>query len=293
MADLLKGAPVAKALTTELASRVDILRERGVVPKLAILRVGEREDDLSYERGALKRCDKCGIEVQRFLLPADCSQDDLVAAIRQINAGDSIHGCLMFRPLPKSLDEAAACALLDPTKDVDCITEGSLYGVFANRPQGFPPCTAEAVMQILKFYGPKGEGRVPELRGADVTVIGRSLVIGKPVSMLLQAANATVTMCHTKTRDLPTKCKDADIVVVAAGHPRTFSADCAVPGQVVIDVGINWGPAAGKLVGDADFDAVEPIVGAITPVPGGVGSVTTACLAKHVVEAASRLCGTR
>lgn len=288
MAILMKGAPVAKALTAELALRVRALAERGITPKLAILRVGEREDDLTYERGALKRCEKCGIQVQRFLLPADCTQGDLMGAIGQINADASIHACLMFRPLPPSLDEAAACAALDPAKDVDCITEGSLFGVFANRPLGFPPCTAEAVMQILAYYGPQGEGVVPALKGADVVVIGRSLVIGRPVSMMLQAANATVTMCHTRTQDLPTKCRKADVVVVAAGHPGTFGPSCAAPGQVVVDVGINWDASAGRLVGDVDFPAVEPLVGAITPVPGGVGSVTTACLAKHVVEAAER-----
>lgn len=281
MAELLKGAPVANALMQRVATKVAELKSHGVQPKLSIVRVGEREDDLSYERGALKRCDKCGIEVQKFVLPAACSQDDLLATIAAVNEDPSIHGCLLFRPLPKTLDEAAICAALDPEKDVDGITEGSLYGVFANRAKGFPPCTAEAVMEVCGFYG-------IGLRGADVTVIGRSLVIGKPVSMLLQAASATVTMCHTKTRDLPAKCRAADLVVVAAGHPGTFSAECAAPGQTVIDVGINWDADAGKLVGDADFNAVAPIVKAITPVPGGVGSVTTACLAKHVAEAAER-----
>lgn len=204
--------------------------------------------------------------------------------INEVNEDSSIHGCLMFRPLPKTLDEAAACAALDPAKDVDCITTGSLYGVFANRPLGFPPCTAEAVVELLDYY------KVP-LDGAKVTVVGRSLVIGKPVSMMLQARNATVTMCHTHTRDLAAACKDADIVVAAAGHIGTVGAACAAPQQVVVDVGINWDEKAGMLVGDVDYDAVEPVVRAITPVPGGVGSVTTAVLAKHVVEAAQRTVG--
>lgn len=281
MAQLLKGAPVAKALTGELAGRVGELAKRGLAPKLAIIRVGARGDDLSYERGALKRCEKVGIDVERYLLPEDCPQEDLMAAISEVNADSDIHGCLMFRPLPARLDEAAACAALDPAKDVDCITEGSLYGVLANRPKGFPPCTAEAVMTLLDHYG-------YDLEGADVTVVGRSLVIGKPVAMMLQAANATVTMCHTRTRDLAAKCKAADIVVVAAGHMGIFGADCAASGQVVVDVGINWDEKNNKLAGDVDFEAVEPIVGAITPVPGGIGAVTTACLAKHVVEAAER-----
>ena len=281
MAEILRGAPVAAELTEELASRVEALREGGVMPTLAIVRVGERPDDLSYERGACKRAEKVGVVVKRFVLPEDCSQEELLATIDAVNKDDSIHGCLMFRPLPPTLDEAAACAALDAAKDVDGITPGSLFGVFANQPVGFPPCTAEAVIEMLTRSG-------IELTGANVTVVGRSLVIGKPVSMLLQARNATVTMCHTRTRDLAAVCRAAEILVVAAGHARTIGADCVVPGQTVIDVGINWDDAAGKLVGDVDFDAVEPIVDAITPVPGGVGSVTTAMLMKHVIEAAER-----
>ena len=281
MAELLKGAPVADALTQDIAARAQKLAEAGTVPTLAIVRVGERDDDLSYERGATKRCDKAGIAVRKFVLDADCTQEELMAVINEVNTDASIHGCLMFRPLPKTLDEVAACAALDPAKDVDGITQGSMFGVFANQPIGYPPCTAEACIQILKHYN-------YELKGARVAVVGRSLVIGKPVSMMLQAANATVTMCHTKTVDMPAECQRADILVVAAGHPKTAGADSVREGQVVIDVGINWDAEAGKLVGDVDFEAAEPIVAAITPVPGGVGSVTTACLAMHVDEAAER-----
>lgn len=281
MAKLLLGLPVADALTEALSQRVEELAKRGVTPTLAIVRVGERDDDLSYERGALKRCAKVGIAVRQFVLPADCSQEELMAVIDEVNTDATINGCLMFRPLPKTLDEAAACAALDPAKDVDCITEGSLYGVFANRPIGFAPCTAEACIEVLDHYG-------YDLTGARVTVVGRSLVIGKPVSMMLQARNATVTMCHTRTRDLAAECRDAEILVVAAGHIGTVGADAVAPGQVVIDVGINWDEAAGKLCGDVAFDEVEPRVAAITPVPRGVGSVTTAVLAKHVIVAAER-----
>ena len=284
MAVLLKGQPVAKALTKQLVERVEALKGKGITPTLAIVRVGERDDDLSYERGATKRCDVVGIEVRKFVLPADCSQNDLMDAIAQVNADAGIHGCLMFRPLPKTLDEAAACAALDSAKDVDCITEGSLFGVFANRAVGFPPCTAEACIQLLDHYG-------YDLSGAEVTVVGRSLVIGKPVSMMLQARNATVTMCHTRTRDLAAACRKAEILVVAAGHIGTVGANAVSADQVVVDVGINWDESAGKLCGDVAFDEVEPLVGAITPVPGGVGAVTTAVLAKHVVEAAERALG--
>ena len=279
MAELMKGAPVAKALTAELAERTERLRAAGTVPTLAILRVGEREDDLSYERGALKRCEKVGIEARRIVLPADASQADLMAAIASIIADDAIHGCLMFRPLPAGLDEDAAAAALDPAKDVDCMTAGSLLSTLSGRGEGFAPCTAEAVVALLDHYG-------IELDGARVAVVGRSLVIGRPVAAMLTARNATVTICHTHTRDLPAVCREADIVVAAVGRAHTLGADAVRAGQVIVDVGINWDEAAGKLVGDVDFDAAEPVVGAITPVPGGVGSVTTAILAKHVIEAA-------
>ena len=282
MAELLKGKPVADAINEELTPRIEALKAAGTVPTLAIVRVGEREDDLSYERGATKRCETLGLGLKKFVLDAECRQEELMAAIGEVNNDSSIHGCLMFRPLPKHLDEAAACAALDPAKDADGITQGSLYGVFANRPVGFPPCTADACMQVIKHYG-------YELTGAKVAVVGRSLVIGKPVSMMLQAANATVTMCHTRTKDLAGELKAADIIVAAAGHIGTVQADAVREGQVVIDV--NWDEEAGKLCGDVSFDVVEPVVKAITPVPGGVGSVTTAILAKHVVEAAERAQG--
>lgn len=281
MAQLLKGKPVADAMTVRLSQRASMLVARGVTPTLAIVRVGARDDDLAYERGAQKRCAACGIAVQTYPLPATCTQAELLTTLEHINGDEHIHGCLMFRPLPTSLDETAACSVLSPAKDVDGMTEGSLFGVFAQVAQGFPPCTADAVMQLLNFYG-------LQLEGANVVVIGRSLVIGKPISMMLQAAHATVTMCHTKTRDLAAACASADIVVVAAGHAKTFTAACARPQQCIIDVGINWDEETERLVGDVEYDAVEPVVKALTPVPGGVGAVTTACLAEHVIQAAER-----
>ena len=280
MADLLKGAPAAAALTERVAARSAALRERGVEPVLAIVRVGAREDDLSYERAAMKRCERAGVGARRFELPGDCSQDELMAVVREVNDDPGIHGCLMFRPLPRHLDEGAAARALDPAKDVDGITPSSLAGVFSGG-DGFAPCTAEAVLVLLDHYG-------CALEGARATVVGRSLVIGRPVAMLLQRRNATVTMCHTRTRDLAGECRRADVVVVAAGHAGTVGAACASPGQVVVDVGINWDESAGRLVGDVDFDAVEPVVAALTPVPGGVGAITTAVLADHTVTAAER-----
>ena len=280
MAEVLKGLPVANALTEALVERVAVLNAKNVTPTLAILRVGERGDDISYETGAMKRCAKVGIAVQQFLLPADCTREALLDAIRQINEDPSIHGCLMFRPLPDKAMEEAACQLLKPEKDVDCMTSGSLAAVFTGKGAGYPPCTAQACMELLDHYE-------IGLQGKRVAVIGRSLVIGKPVSMMLQARNATVTMCHTKTVNMAEICRNAEILVVAAGKAGVVDGSFAAPGQIVVDVGINV-DAEGKLCGDVNFADVEPVAEAITPVPGGVGSVTTAVLAKHVIEAAEK-----
>ena len=283
MARLWKGAPVAAALTEQLSQRAQALIAKGVTPTLAIVRVGERPEDLSYERGALKRCEKVGIAVRQYLLTATSSQTDLMEVIKEINRDDSIHGCLLFRPLPKHMDEAAVCAALSPAKDVDGITAGSLAAVFSGSGAGYPPCTAQACLEILDHYG-------YELKGKRAVVVGRSLVIGKPVSILLLGRHATVTICHTRTADLPAECRRADVLVAAAGKAGAVSAQCLAPGQVVLDVGINV-DEDGNLVGDVDFAAAENTVEAITPVPGGVGAVTTSVLARHVIEAAEKAIG--
>lgn len=280
MAEILKGAPVAAAITESLVVRAGRLKEKGVVPCLAILRVGEQPADLAYEHGALRRCEKAGIRAERVTLPADCSQAEVLNAIARINADPQVHGCLMFRPLPARLDEQAACEALSPAKDVDSMTSASLNTVFTGRGRGYAPCTAQSVIELLDHYGFDPAGK-------NVAVIGRSLVIGKPVSMLLQSRNATVTMCHTRTVDLPAVCRRAEILVVAAGRAGVVDARFTNPGQVVIDVGINAAPDGG-ICGDVDFAAVEPCVRAISPVPAGVGSVTTAVLCKHVIEAAEK-----
>ena len=280
MAELWKGAPVAAALTERLIPRAQALAEKGVTPTLAIVRVGERPEDLSYERGALKRCEKVGIAVRQFLLTSEATQTDLMEVIEEINRDDSIHGCLMFRPLPKHMDEQAACAALSPAKDVDGITAGSLAAVFSGSGAGYPPCTAQACLEILDHYG-------YELKGKRAVVVGRSLVIGKPVSMLLLGRHATVTICHTRTADLAAECRRAEVLVAAAGKAGAVSAQCLAPGQVVLDVGINV-DENGNLAGDVDFTAAETTVDAITPVPGGVGAVTTSVLARHVIEAAEK-----
>ena len=280
MAQLLKGAEVVSALNETIQADVTALLSRGVTPTLAILRVGDKPDDLAYERGAMKRAETVGVAVRQIALPQTVSQEELLAEIEKINSDESIHGCLMLRPLPKHIDDLRAREALLPEKDIDGITEGSLAGVFTGTKRGFPPCTAQACMEILRHYQ-------IDLAGKNTVVIGRSLVIGKPVAMMLLGQNATVTICHTKTKDMPALTKRADILIVAAGKPGVVGAEYVSAGQIVLDVGINFN-AEGKMTGDADFAAVEPIVGAITPVPGGVGTVTTSVLMAHVVEAAKR-----
>ena len=279
MAQLMKGAPVAAAMTEQMAARTERLKQAGVTPTLCILRLGERPGDLVYERSAMKRCGKVGIDVREIVLPEGCTRERLLETIEQVNRDGAIHGLLMMRPLPVREDEDAARALLAPEKDVDGITAIAQSKVFTGAGAGYPPCTAQAVIEILDHYG-------VELAGRRAAVIGRSLVVGRPVAMMLMARDATVTLCHTRTEDLPEICRQADILVSAAGRAGLVTGAFTRPGQVIVDVGINV--RAGKLCGDVDFAAAEPLVGAITPVPGGVGAVTTAVLAAHVVQAAEK-----
>ena len=291
MAKLLLGKEVTDALNANLQTRTAALREKGVTPTLGIIRVGENPSDLSYEKGGVKRAELVGVNVVKFVLPEDATKADVLAAIDKVNADDSIHGVLMFRPLPKHLkaDQTEICNRLDPKKDVDCMTDLSNAGVFEGRSDlGFAPCTPAACMEILDYYG-------IDCKGKNAVVIGRSLVVGKPAAMMLMGKNATVTVCHTKTVNTAEIARNADILVSAAGVLGSLTKEYVRPGQVVIDVSINWDaekPNAkggkGAIAGDAKFEEVEPIVEAITPVPGGVGSVTTSVLMKHVVEAAER-----
>ena len=278
MAMLLRGADTARVLTERMKGEAAALSARGIVPTLAILRVGEREDDLSYERGAMKRCEQVGIAVRRFLLPSSVTQEKLLETVDSINADPEIDGCLIFRPLPGHLDDGQVRARLLPAKDVDGITDGSMSAVYSGSGQGFSPCTAQACIEILKNSG-------ISLSGKRVTVVGRSLVIGRPAAMLLLAEHATVTICHTRTKNLPAVCREAEILIAAAGKAGVIGRESAAPGQIVLDVGIHMGED-GRLCGDVRFDEVEPVVEAITPVPGGVGAVTTSVLAGHVIEAA-------
>lgn len=279
MVKLLKGKAVADAITEKLITEVEVLKSKGIIPTLAIMRVGERSDDISYERGATKRCEAVGVAVKNILLPQDVPEANFFAVLEELNQDDSVHGILMFRPLPKHIDGEKARKLLDFSKDVDGCTDMSLAGVFTGTKLGFCPCTAEAAMEILHYYD-------IDVKGKNVAVIGRSLVIGRPVAMLLMHENATVTICHTRTEDVASISRKADIVVAASGQMESIDSQYLREGQVVIDVGIGWNEAKAKLCGDVCFDEVSEKIAAITPVPGGVGSVTTSILVRHVVEAA-------
>ena len=286
MAKTLTGKEVIAALRDDLLARIEQLAAVGVTPTLAIVRVGERPDDLSYERTALKRAEGLGMAVRSFVLPADATQAQLETVIDEVNADASIHGCLLFRPLPAGIDERAVCDRLAPEKDIDGISSASLAGVVADTGEGFPPATAQACLEMLDFYD------IP-VASKRVVVLGRSLVIGRPVAMMLLARHATVTLVHSRTADAAAHTREADIVVCATGRAKAYGPEYFSAGQVVLDVGINF--ADGALCGDVDFDAVEPVLGdegAITPVPGGIGGVTTSVTMAHVVRAAEQAVNT-
>ena len=281
MAELLRGKEVAASINEASRTKALQLKAEGIIPTLAILRVGEKESDLSYERGAMKRCADVGVRTVSIVLPETVSSDEFYKTLDELNRDAAVHGILMFRPLPKHLDNERARNAIVPEKDIDGCTDGSLAGVFTNKDLGFPPCTAQAAIEILDHYG-------IELKGKNITLVGRSLVVGKPLAMMLLNRNATVTICHTRTVDLPSITKRADIIIAAAGQPEMLTTDYFSNGQIIIDVGINWSEAKSKLCGDVLFEDAEPIAGAITPVPGGVGAVTTSVLVSHVITAADR-----
>ncbi len=274
--EILKGLPVANAINEKLMEQVKSIE--GPLPHLAIIRVGERPDDCSYERGAVKKMDKVGVRCTTYTFDADIDNETFQAEFDKINENPDIDGILMLRPLPKQLDEKQIENKIDPRKDLDGISPLNLAKVYAGDESGYAPCTAEAVIEMLDYAG-------IDIKGKRVTVVGRSLVIGKPVSMLLMKRNATVTVCHTKTVDMAGTCKNAEILVAAAGAARMIKKEYVADGAVVIDVGINVDDE-GNLCGDVDFDEISDIAAAATPVPGGVGSVTTSVLAKHLVKAA-------
>ena len=290
MAKRLLGKEVNEALVAALQTRTAALREKGVTPTLGIIRLGENPSDLSYEKGATKRAEEVGVAVKNYILPETATKEEVLKVIDEVNADASVHGVLMFRPLPKHLkaDQDEICNRLAPCKDVDSMTHMSNAGVFEGQDLGYAPCTPAACMEILDHYG-------IDCKGKNAVVIGRSLVVGKPAAMMLMAKNATVTICHTRTVNVPEICKGADIIVTAAGVLNSLTKEYVREGQIVIDVSMNWNPekittkGKGGMSGDCVFEEVEPIVEAITPVPGGVGAVTTTVLMKHVVEAAEKI----
>lgn len=271
----LRGKKVSDGIKEYVSKELETL---SFVPKLAIVRVGENPDDMSYERGATKKLKSFGLDVASYVFSQDISDEDFKKAFKDINENDEVTGILLLRPLPRTINEKDIENMIDPKKDLDGISPINIAKVFAGDTTGFSPCTAEAVIEVLKAYD-------IELIGKRVTVVGRSMVVGKPVSMLLLKENATVTMTHTRTVDLKKTCSDAEIVIAAAGRAKMLNSDYCGQDAVMIDVGINV-DENGKLCGDVDYATLDGKASAATPVPGGVGTVTTAVLAKHLIQAA-------
>lgn len=278
MSMIMKGAEVAKAMKEALIRETEELKQAGVEPCLAIVRVGARPDDLAYERGAKKRMELVGIRCEVVELPEDISQEEFEDRFRQVNEDPNVHGILLFRPLPSHLNEEPVCQMIRPEKDVDCMSPVNIAKVFSGDETGYAPCTPEAVMKMLEHYQ-------IDIKGKKVTVVGRSMVVGKPLAMLMLKQHGTVTICHTRTKDLATACQEAEILIAAAGKAKMIGADMVAQGAVVADVGINV-DEEGNLCGDVDYEAVQETCGYISPVPGGVGSVTTSVLAHHVLRGA-------
>lgn len=274
---IIKGKPVADKISENLIKEVNELVNEGINPKLTIVRVGVRGDDLAYERGALKRCETIGIQTEVLELKEDITQEEYINELTKLNDDKNVHGILCFRPLPKQLNEEEIKYVISPEKDVDSFSPINTAKVMEGDTTGFPPCTPTAVVEILKHYD-------VNLNGAKVAVLGRSMVVGKPAAMLLLNENATVTICHSRTKDLSKVTSEADILVAAVGRAKMVKADFVKQGAVVIDVGINV-DEEGKLCGDVDTNEVVEKASMITPVPAGVGSVTTSILAKHIVKA--------
>ncbi len=274
--EILKGAAVSAVIRAQVEEALKELE--GQAPKLAIIRVGEKPDDMSYERGAVKKLESFGLRVQSCVFPETIGDAEFKKEFSRINEDPDVTGILLLRPLPKQICEKDIEKMIDPGKDLDGISPANIARVFAGDEHGFAPCTAEAVIEVLKA------NNIP-ISGKRVTVVGRSMVVGRPLSMLLLKENATVTVCHTRTKDLPGTCRNAEILVAAAGRAKMLDKSFVGEGAVVIDVGINV-DENGKLCGDVDFESVSEKASMATPVPGGVGAVTTAVLAKHLVRAA-------
>lgn len=276
----MRGAEVAKAMKEQLIREREELNGMGIRPCLTIIRVGAEESDLAYERGAKKRMELVGIDCRVLELPEEISQDEFEKRFQEVNDDPEVHGILLFQPLPSHLNIEPVRQMINPEKDVDGMCPVNFAKIYEGDPTGYAPCTAEAVMVILKHYG-------IELQGKRVTVVGRSMVVGKPLAMMMLAQNATVTICHSRTKDLAERCREAEVVVAAIGQAKYITADMIAEGAVVADVGINV-LEDGTLCGDVDYENVQEKTSHITPVPGGVGNVTTSVLASHILRAAHR-----
>lgn len=277
MAEVVKGADVKASLIEKMKAKI---AETGVKPCLAIVRVGAKDSDLSYEKGTLKTCESVGIEAKVFALPEDIDQASFEAEFKKVNDDPSIHGILLFRPLPAQLNDQPIVEMIDPEKDMDCMSPANWAKLAMGDESGYFPCTPEAVMKICDYMGVDFEGK-------NAVIIGHSLVVGRPLGYMMIAKNASVSWCHVFTKDTIKRCEDADILVCACGVPgliKEAHVAKANPDCVAIDVGINF--VDGKMCGDFAFDQVEPHVAKITPVPGGVGAVTNSIMASHVVRAA-------
>ncbi len=282
MAELFKGKPVVESLNNRLIKEVSELKSKGVMPTLAILRVSNRPDDIAYENAAKKRADQIGVGIKNVVLPTDVPVDKFYKEVQLLNYDDTVHGILMFRPLPAHIDEGRAMRMIKPIKDVDGCTEGSLSGVFTNADIGYAPCTAQAVVEMLDHYG-------VEISGKNVVVLGRSIVVGRPLAMMFTYRDATVTICHTRTNNITGIARKADILVSCMGKAQLVNKGYFSEGQIVIDVGTSIDPNTGKLVGDVVAEDADSLVKAYSPVPGGVGMITTSILLEHVVRAAKRM----
>lgn len=280
----MKGAPVAEAICTRIQAQCSALSRDGIKPQLAIVRVGDKANDISYERGAMKRANALGVEVRQFKLPESVSEDELISVIESINVDPFLHGCLLFRPLPAHLNSLRICEKLAPEKDVDAMTTAAMGSLLTQSNIGFAPCTASACLELLQYY------KIP-LEGKKIAVIGKSAAVGLPTALLMMNAEATVSVCHilSDPNDTRACCQNADIIISAAGCPGLVTKEYVRSGQIIVDVGVSLGKD-GKLHGDVDFEQIEPIVKAITPVPGGVGAVTSTVLISHVAEAALLQC---
>mgnify|MGYP002624505204 CR=1 FL=1 len=281
MAVIMKGAEVSSRMKEMLSAQVSDLRKNGVNPELAVVRVGNKPDDAVYERAILKRFAALGIEVNVHELPENITQSEFDSQFMKLNDNPKVHGILLFQPLPEGLNSSYIRMNMNPLKDIDGMTLLNEARIFEGDREGFAPCTASAVMKILAQYGYDPAGK-------NVVIVGRSMVIGRPLSMLMLRANATVTVCHSRTQNLAEVCRRADILVAAAGKAKMITPDYVTDKSVVVDVGINT-DSEGRLCGDVDFERVEKVVSAITPVPGGVGGVTTSVLAENLLKAAKLL----